>query len=151
MRQLKKMGVILLIGLVLLQFVRPSRNRSKSKLPTDITNAVSIPANVQHIFSVACSDCHSNNTHYPWYAQIQPVGWLLASHIREGKAELNFSEFGAYSKRRQISKLSSIANSLKDGTMPLDSYKWLHRGARLTEKEKMVIINWANDTKDSIQ
>jgi len=151
MRRLKKMGVILLIGLVLLQFVRPSRNRSKSKLPTDITNAVSIPANVQHIISVACSDCHSNNTHYPWYAQIQPVGWLLASHIREGKAELNFSEFGAYSKRRQISKLSSIANSLKDGTMPLDSYKWLHRGARLTEKEKMVIINWANDTKDSIQ
>ena len=145
------MGVILLIGLVLLQFVRPSRNRSKSKLPTDITNAVSIPANVQDIFSVACSDCHSNNTHYPWYGQIQPVGWLLASHIREGKAELNFSEFGAYSKRRQISKLSSIANSLKDGTMPLDSYKWLHRGARLTEKEKMVIINWANDTKDSIQ
>jgi len=150
MRRLKKIGFILLIVLVLIQFVRPSLNRSKSELPTDITNSVSVPANIQHIFSVACSDCHSNNTHYPWYAQIQPVGWLLANHIREGKAELNFSEFGSYSKRRQISKLSSIANSVKDGTMPPGSYEWLHKESRLAEKEKLVIIKWANDTKDSI-
>ncbi|WP_173820334.1 heme-binding domain-containing protein, partial [Niastella vici] len=65
-------------------------------------------------------------------------------------AELNFSEFGAYSSRRQMSKLKSIENSIKDGTMPISSYTIIHKNARLTKEEKARIIDWARITRDSL-
>jgi hypothetical protein len=109
-----------------------------------------VPSNVKTVLEVACYDCHSNNTRYPWYANIQPGGWWLAHHIKEGKEELNFSDFGSYSRRRQINKLRSIVNSIKDATMPLSSYTLLHQDARLTSEQKALIIAWANKIKDSI-
>ena len=78
------------------------------------------------------------------------MGWLMAKHIMEGKAVLNFSEFGNYSARKQLSKLTGIANSIKDDIMPLSSYKWMHRNARLTEDQKAAIINWVQQSKDSL-
>jgi hypothetical protein len=38
---------------------------------------------------------------------------------KSGKKELNFNEFGTYSKRRQKSKLKSIINQVKEDEMPL--------------------------------
>lgn len=78
------------------------------------------------------------------------MGWLLARHVKEGKAELNFSEFGSYSPRRQANKLRAIENSIKDGTMPLSSYLLLHKDARLTETDKTEIIDWVRRTRDSL-
>lgn len=77
-------------------------------------------------------------------------GLGMAKHIRMGKQELNFSEFGAYSKRMQQSKLKAIANQVEDGTMPLGTYTTLHHHAQLTATQKRLIINWAKSTKDSI-
>src|SRR5215210_3387305 len=101
----KKILLGFLIVLVLIQFIQPARNRSNEILSTDLVKTIKIPENVQSVLKAACYDCHSNNTNYPWYSRIQPFGWLLARHIRNGKAELNFSEFGSYPLRRQISKL----------------------------------------------
>jgi len=56
-----------------------------------------------------------NNNNYPWYSRIQPLGWLLARHIKNGKAELNFSEFGSYALRRQISRFHGIATVSREG------------------------------------
>jgi hypothetical protein len=74
----------------------------------------------------------------------------MARHIKEGKGELNFSEFGSYSERRQLSKLRSIENSIKDGSMPISSYTIIHKNARLTKEEKAQIIDWAKITRDSL-
>ena len=150
MRRFKKIFLGLLIGLVLIQFIQPGRNKSNGMLLTDIMKTIRIPENVQIVLNTACYDCHSNNTNYPWYSRIQPFGWLLAKHIKNGKAELNFNEFGSYSQRRQISKLNGIANSIKDGTMPLGSYTFLHKKARLSKEDKVLIIDWATRTKDSL-
>jgi len=96
------------------------------------------------ILKSACCDCHSNNTHYPWYSSIQPVALFLNKHIVEGKKELNFDEFGSYPTRRQQSKFKAIASQVKDGDMPLTSYKLLHSGAGISKNIKGQIINWAN-------
>ena len=151
MRLIKKIAICLLILFVVIQFIRPPRNDSSSQVSTDISRIYNVPVTIDSILEKACTDCHSNHTRYPWYTNIQPAGWLLNRHIRQGKNELNFSEFGSYSKRRQVSKLSGIASSIKDGTMPLDSYKWLHKDARLSRQEKELIINWATRTKDSLE
>src|SRR6187455_2212154 len=99
MRRLKKILLGLLIVLALIQFIQPDRNRSNEILSTDLAKKINVPEDVQKVLEIACYDCHSNNTSYPWYSRVQPVGWLQAKHIKQGKAELNFSEFGSYSPR----------------------------------------------------
>lgn len=150
MSPFKKSGILLLIVLTGIQFIQPARNKSWQTLPVDIVHTFSFPNNVQAVFKLACYDCHSNNTRYPWYTNIQPVGWLLANHIKDGKADLNFSEFGSYSRRRQMSKLRSIENSIMDGTMPLSSYTLIHNDARLSKDNKALIIDWVTKIKDSL-
>lgn len=150
MHLIKKTGLLILTVLVIIQFLQPARNKSGQVLPTDISKIISVPPPVESILQTACYDCHTNNTLYPWYAYIQPIGWLLNRHIKKGKAELNFSEFGSYSVRRQQSKLKSIASQVSDNEMPLSSYTWIHKNARLSKEDKILIINWANQAKETI-
>jgi hypothetical protein len=147
----KKISVLVFLLLVVIQFIRPPRNRSAKIMPTDITKMYDMPDTLRIYFRTACYDCHSNETNYPWYSNIQPVGWVLANHIEKGKHDLNFSEFGSYSIRKQQSKLQAIANSIHDGTMPLSSYTIFHRNTRLTDDVKASIIDWANKIKDSLK
>ena len=57
-----------------------------------------MPDSVKVILQNACYDCHSNNTRYPWYVNIQPVGWWMSGHIADARDGLNFSEFGGYTQ-----------------------------------------------------
>lgn len=150
MRILKKILLVLLIVFIAIQFIQPARNTSGQVLPTDISKTVSVRENVQQILRTSCYDCHSNNTNYPWYNYMQPTAWILANHIKHGKKDLNFSEFGSYSIRKQQSKLKAIADQIKDGEMPLSSYTLIHRNARLTTEQKKLIIDWALNAKDSL-
>jgi len=150
MKGIKKILLGLLVILVIIQFLQPVRNKSGQAMPNDISKMVAMPTTVQGILKKACYDCHSNNTDYPWYTNIQPLHWFMNYHIRSGKEELNFNEFGTYTKRRQQSKLRSIESSLKEGTMPLSSYTLTHRNAILSEAEKMLIIKWVQDSKESL-
>ena len=144
--------ILLAIGIIFIaiQFIQPAHNENGRISATDISKISSIPDSVYSILNNACYDCHSNNTSYPWYSNIQPMGWLMANHIKQGKEALNFSEFGSYSPRKQLSKLNGIANSIKDDIMPLSSYKLMHKNARLSANEKTLLINWAKQSKDSL-
>lgn len=146
----KKILLALLIAFIAIQFIQPAHNKSEQVLSTDFAKVYAVPGNVQTILQNACYDCHSNNTHYPWYSNIQPMAWIMAKDIKDGKSELNFSEFGSYTNRRRVSKLKEIANQIKDDEMPLSSYKMMHKNARLSKEEKNLIINWMNKTADSL-
>lgn len=146
----KKVFFLLIIILVAIQFFRPALNQSKQVYPDDIARIYTIPEKVQGVLRTSCYDCHSNNTKYPWYANIQPMGWWLASHIKKGKEELNFNEFGDYSRRRQQSKLKAIASSIEDATMPLESYTLIHKKAKLSAHDKDLVIKWVEKTKDML-
>lgn len=142
-------GIIFIVFIVI-QFIQPAHNKSDLSLATDISKTISISDSLQIIIKNACYDCHSDNTDYPWYSNVQPMGWLMAKHIKKGKEELNFSEFGSYSPRRQVSKLNGIANSIRDDIMPLSSYRLMHKSARLSANEKTILINWAEKSKGII-
>lgn len=150
MNILKKILILLLVVFFAIQFIQPARNTNGQVVSTDISKVVSIPENVESLLQIACYDCHSNQTNYPWYTYVQPVGWILHNHIINGKKELNFNDFGSYSKRRQQSKLKAIGDQVRDDEMPLSSYRLMHKKARLNKDEKAVIINWANNIKDSL-
>jgi hypothetical protein len=99
---------------------------------------------------ISCYDCHSNNTKYPWYNKIQPAAWFLEDHIKEGKAELNFNEWGLLSNRRKASKLRSIIKQIESGAMPLDSYTLIHRNAKFSETDKKIIVKYIKKLKNSL-
>ncbi len=141
---------ILIIGLViflLIQFYQPARNKDNGELlPSHITKLYNVPDSVQVILAATCYDCHSNNTKYPWYSYIQPARFMMERHIRNGKKDLNFSEFGNYSNRRQESKFQSIIKQVRSGEMPLASYTILHKNSKLTSRQRKTIISWADTT-----
>ncbi|WP_262497781.1 MULTISPECIES: heme-binding domain-containing protein [Weeksellaceae] len=118
---------------------------------THIERVYTVPQNVKTILARSCYDCHSNNTRYPWYSRIQPGAWYMAEHIKKGKEELNFSEFGDYSVRRQRNKFRAMAGQVKDGEMPLSSYTLIHRNAVLSPEDKQVLIAWFSTMEDSIK
>jgi hypothetical protein len=74
----------------------------------------------------------------------------MDGHIKEGKENLNFSEFGTYSKRKQSSKLEAVSKQVKSDEMPLASYTLIHGKAVLATSQKEDLINWANNLKDSL-
>lgn len=150
MRRAKKIGLLLLVIFIAIQFLQPARNKSGQVMPTDISRTVPVSSAVSALLKTGCYDCHSNNTNYPWYATVQPIGWIVNGHIQKGKAELNFSEFGSYTIRRQKSKLKSIANQVNDNSMPLASYTFIHKNAKLSKEDKALIIDWATQTNEAI-
>ena len=141
----------MLLVLVGIQFIPTTRNQSDIVPPTDLMEIYSVPVKVEVIFKTSCYDCHSNNTAYPWYNKIRPASWIMQGHIKEGKAELNFSEFGSYSERKKKSKFKSILSQVKDGEMPLASYTWIHRDAKLSENEKKDIEDWINKMLEDLK
>lgn len=148
MRTFKKIAIGILILAGLLQLIPKKVNKSHELLATDITRIYTIPAEVQSILTNSCYDCHSNNTRYPWYAHIQPIRFILDNHVDDGKRELNFSEFGSYTKKRQRSKFNAIEESIQHGSMPIDSYILMHAGARLSNEEKERVYAWIAQSKN---
>jgi hypothetical protein len=147
---LKKIALLLLALVVAAQFIRPAKNVSAAAGPNDIATKHTVPANVSALLKRACYDCHSNNTKYPWYAEVQPAGWWLAEHVNDGKRHLNFSEFAAYPAKRAKAKVGEIVDEIEEQKMPLKSYTWMHPEARLTVEETKLLIAWAEDLEAKI-
>ena len=147
----KRFFQLLLLALIVIQFFRPAKNRAEGVSRNDISTLYAVPQDVQDILKRSCNDCHSNNTVYPWYAEVQPVAWWLDSHIRDGKNDLNFSEFATYRIRRQYKKLEEINELVKENKMPLNSYLWIHTDAKLSEQQKLTLANWVETVRDTIQ
>jgi len=146
----RKILLIIIIILVVIQFIRPARNISTTPSPHDISTEYTVPDSIKNIMAVACNDCHTNNTPYPWYANIQPVGWWLQNHVNEGNRHLNYSEFTSLEKKKQYKKMDETAHEVKEGDMPLNSYLWIHHDAELTQAQKDMIVNWAQQLSDKI-
>lgn len=109
------------------------------------------PDEIMGMLKHACYDCHSNNTRYPWYASVQPVGWWLQSHVNTGRSELNFSEFGRWSGEDQAGALRHCAKLVKKGAMPPRDYLRMHDDAVLSDEKKSVLINWLLEHAEAIE
>ena len=151
MKIVKIIALILLVGFVGIQFVPTDLNQSYTVPKTDFLLVNNSQENISALLQESCYDCHSNNTEYPWYNKVQPVAWFLEDHINEGKEELNFNEWDAYSNRRKNSKLKSIISQVKDDEMPLASYTLIHKDAKLSNSEKTLIIDYMKNLKETLK
>ncbi len=144
MKLVKGIGITLIVVLVGLQFIPTRSNKNTNVSSSDFVQTFNVPENVRQMIVTSCYDCHSSTTNYPWYSKIQPVGWFLEKHISQGMEELNFSEFESYSARKQKSKLKSMVKQIGNNEMPLTSYTFIHRDARLSQKDKKVLMDYLN-------
>ena len=135
---------------VAIQLIQPAHNKSGQVSSSDFAVLYDVPKPVEYILQNACYDCHSNNTQYPWYSNIQPLAWMMERHIKNGKEKLNFSEFGDNTKRKQVSRLKGIANQIKDDAMPISTYKIMHKKSNLKIEQKTLIVDWMNKIADSL-
>jgi hypothetical protein len=147
----KKILIALLAILVIIQFIRPAKNNA-GDTPYAIATKYEVPEDVASLMKVACNDCHTNNTRYPWYANIQPTAWWLASHVKEGKEHLNFSEFTNRRIAWQYHKFEETIEMVKEKEMPLPSYTWmgLHAEAKLSDEQRASITLWAQKQMDML-
>jgi len=89
----------------------------------------------------ACFDCHSNETHWPWYSHVAPVSWLVQSDVDEGRGVIDFSEWD-----RVYEEAGESAEAVIEGEMPPWYYVALHPSAELSADEQDELVRGLNAT-----
>jgi len=151
MPKILKYAVIgLALTFLIAQFIRPSFTNPPVNASERLEASVNVPVDVAAILKRSCSDCHTNETDYPWYSQITPVNWWLKNHIDEGRDEMNFSTWGTYTPKRKAKKLEEVCEQVESGAMPLPSYLWAHRDAVLSPDDAKLLCSWSKSVRESL-
>lgn len=103
-----------------------------------------VPAPVLTLLETACFDCHSDETAWPWYARVFPASWLVARHVEMGRGQLNFSRWNAYNAIDRADMLDAACEEVREGRMPVPSYRLLHAEARLSDAQVDVLCTWTH-------
>jgi hypothetical protein len=143
---MKKTILLLTIPIIAIQFIKVDVPQIKEKKGTKIQ----APQNVIQILKRSCFDCHSNETKYPWYSHIAPISWYVKSHIKKGREIVNFSIWNSYTKEKKIKILEKIPKAVVI-RMPMPTYLWLHKEAKLTKEDKSILKSWAINLKNSLE
>ena len=147
---IKRVLLVIVLLFLLIQLIRPAKNQSSAPTPLSLKAHYPLPDSVEALLAVACYDCHSNNSRYPWYDCIQPVTWFVNYHISGGKRHLNFDEFEGYPVKRKVKRLKNIVETIQNGSMPLHTYTWVHKDAILTPAQTQILCNWADSLRKQI-
>ncbi len=140
-KAIKYIGVTLLTALVLIQFIKPEKNNSGYEGINAFKIDTRPSIEVFSILKTHCFDCHSNQTKYPWYAEVAPISFWLEDHVVQGKKHFNMSTWDSYSIKKRDHKLEELIEEIEEGEMPLNSYTWIH--GNLSSNDKDLLIQWA--------
>jgi hypothetical protein len=142
MKILKFVIWIVIAILIIIQFIPVSYPEDSKETGNDLIRNNALSEEISTILKTSCYDCHSNETHYPWYSYIAPAKWLVIRDIRLGREGLNFSEWENLKPRDQISLLDGISEEVEAGSMPMPIYTLIHRNAILEDDQKKLLIDW---------
>lgn len=144
LKKIVKISLIIVgVAFIAGQFIRPDFSNPPVVQSETLNASTEVPPDVQAVLARSCSDCHSNETRYPWYSKVTPFNWFLAGHIEDGRKEMNLSVWNTYTPRRKMKKLEEICEQVEQAEMPLPSYLWIHRDAVLAEGDAALLCTWA--------
>jgi hypothetical protein len=143
MRRVLLVAVALLLAMQLVPVARTGRPGAVDRLDA--------PAQVAEALRLACYDCHSQATVWPWYSRIAPVSWLVAHDVVEGREHLDFSAWQTLGPRRRAKLLGQIAKDVEEGEMPPALYRFAHPEARLDEATRHAMVAWARSAQEALQ
>lgn len=147
MKIVKRILLIVLVAFVIAQFFGPDKNEGDMASIDAFIADTNPPANVHEALKVACFDCHSAVTRYPWYNNITPVNYWMANHVDHGKGHFDVSKWDSYSTKKKDHKLEELIEMVEEGEMPLNSYTWTHADARLSDSQIADMIAWAKGVR----
>jgi hypothetical protein len=138
---LKLVGILVVLFLVIQLF--PGKRPAGAKdNPSDLIQNTKMPAQVAHMIRTSCYDCHSMETHYPWYDRMAPATWLVYRDVRAGRRHLNFSDWTKLSKAEKLKALNHIGEEVGSGDMPFLPYAIIHKKARLNKEQRKILVDW---------
>jgi hypothetical protein len=135
---------------ILIQFIQPNRSNPEVDTALTLKSELNPPPYISSLLERGCKDCHSNETHWPFYAYVAPVSWLVTYDVSEGRKHFNMSEWGKYKTKRKYQKLSGIYQEVKDNSMPLPKYLIMHAEAKFTDAERDSLSSWAQTEAEKI-
>lgn len=139
---MKRALLIIFIIFIAMQVIRTDQNNTANEKELEIK----APLEVMTILKQSCYDCHSNQSKWPWYSQVAPFSWIIASHVEDGRKSLNFATWENYSEEEKTKKMKRIYQTVY-ASMPLKSYTWLHEEADLTKEQRSFIREWTGVRK----
>lgn len=146
-----KIIFFILLGIFVVIQVIPSGKPDNNLVPgQDIFETTSIPDEVGSLLKNACYDCHSQSVKYPWYSYVAPVSWLVSRDVKFGRENLDFGKWGGLSKRDKLKVLGEISDEVGDGLMPMQIYISMHPEANLSDEQRELIVNWAEELAENI-
>ena len=89
----------------------------------------------------ACFNCHSNQTQWPWYANLAPFSWVVQFDVEVARSVINFSEWN-----RTYDLAPYAGQSVMTDNMPTVKYRMAHPEANLTQQEKLDLARGLNAT-----
>jgi heme-binding protein len=137
---LKWIFVALAAGFALLQLTNPPR--TNPPVIHDLMASSAPPPQVAAMLRASCYDCHSSETRWPWYSHIAPMSWLIANDVKEGRENMNFSDWPNDNPMRAAKRLENMSDEVGSGEMPLPKYTKIHADARLTEIQRKELTDW---------
>ncbi|MES2760934.1 MAG: heme-binding domain-containing protein [Bacteroidota bacterium] len=146
----KNIAIFLALFFLLIQSFRIDKTITAVDPAKDFITLTSANAEVGNTLKIACYDCHSNQPAFPWYTNIAPVSWWIKHHIDEGSHHLNFSEWGTYSDKKKNHKLEECIEMVEEGEMPLVSYTKMHKEAKLTDAQKLQLVEFFKAVKERV-
>lgn len=142
---------ILLVLILVAQFVPKGRSNPTAGQEQDFLSSQEIPAEIRDLVKRSCYDCHSNETRWPWYSNVTPVGQWLAHHVDEGRHHLNFSAWSQLTDYRKAKILEEMEEEVGESHMPMPSYLWLHADASLDETQRSLLLQWCATSRSEIE
>jgi hypothetical protein len=128
--------ILLVVVLLAIQLVPVERSNPP------VSADVAAPPAVAEVLKRSCYDCHSNETRWPWYSAVAPASFLVANHVSEGRAHVNFSQWSDYEPERRRQLLQECWEEIDEGEMPEGMYLLMHGEAALTEGDKQLLHEW---------
>lgn len=111
-----------------------------------ILDHASVPAQVRDILVAKCADCHSTQTHSPFYGRLAPMSWLVERDIIDARKVMNFSQWDTYSPDQQQIFEAKIVQETKSQGMPLIQYRMIHWKASITHSDIQTLTQWAHNS-----
>jgi hypothetical protein len=111
------------------------------QIATNSNGEVTTDPQVRDALASACFDCHSNEEPAIWNARLAP-SYLFG--VDQARQVLNFSDWPTYSSQRKRAELEAISKVLADGSMPPRDYDFVHPGAKLSDAQKHILLQWVS-------
>jgi hypothetical protein len=151
MKVLKIVLVVLLLGFISIQFFGIEKSNPEFDSQLDFLTIENPPENIEKIFRNACYDCHSNETQWPWYANVAPMSWMIEDHVEEGRDYINLNDWGDYELEDRHYILEEMMEEIDHEEMPLPAYRIFHRDSRITDIQKAELFEWIRSVQKSAE